>query len=366
MRNSLNTAKKFLKERQPERRNGAALVVVLWVITLLSIFVLTFAFDMHIQARITSTWRKKLKAEYIARGGMEIAKMALLETANPDVRTPEISGYTEMGSDKARRLATVSLSQGGGADFEEQIGEGVATISIRPENAKINLNSIIDLKNEPLTKALWDPLLEQAGVPFDVRDSLVDCVMDWVDQNELSHLNGAESDYYETLNPPYQAKNAPFDTVDELLLVKGFADLIPQSTQTVYEAISRYLTAFADERKININAVDPDTLMAFLGIDEELALTILAGRAGIDMEPGTTDDQPYKDFNDLSSRVPGITPDMAEYITFSAAGRFYIHVVGKVGDITRSIACVASLSKKDIVVLTWLEGDAVSMEMMAR
>ncbi len=357
---------RHLKDKREQNCAGAALIVVLWVITLLSIFVLTFAFDMHIQARITSTWRKKLKAEYIARGGMEMAKMALLETANPDVKNPELSGYANMGSDQARRLATISLAQGGGADFEEQIGEGTAIISIRPENAKINLNSIIDLKNEPLTRALWDPLLEQAGIPFDMRDALVDCVLDWVDQDELSHLNGAESDYYETLDPPYQSKNAPFDTVDELLLVKGFSDFIPQTTQTVYEAVSKYLTAFADERKININAVDPDTLMAFLGIDEELALTILAGRIGPDMIPGTSDDQPYKDFADLSSRVPGITQDMAEYITFSAAGRFYIHVTGKVGDITRSIACVVSLAGKDITILAWLEGDSASMEMMAK
>src|SRR5204862_6377930 len=33
--------------------------------------------------------------------------------------------------------------------------------------------------------------------------------------------NGAKSDYDETLSPPYDSKNGPFDTVEELLLVKG-------------------------------------------------------------------------------------------------------------------------------------------------
>src|SRR3989339_1787944 len=35
--------------------SGSALIVVLWVIGLLSMFVMAFAFDMHVEARITSS-----------------------------------------------------------------------------------------------------------------------------------------------------------------------------------------------------------------------------------------------------------------------------------------------------------------------
>ncbi|MDP2990016.1 MAG: hypothetical protein Q8O57_05570, partial [Kiritimatiellota bacterium] len=55
--------------------DGSALIVVLWVIGLLSMFVMAFAFDMHVEARITSSWRKKLMAEYLAKAGVELARM---------------------------------------------------------------------------------------------------------------------------------------------------------------------------------------------------------------------------------------------------------------------------------------------------
>src|SRR5262249_51215753 len=36
-----------------------------------------------------------------------------------------------------------------------------------------------------------------------------------------THINGAESDYYQTLDPPYYAKNGPIDDLSELLLIRG-------------------------------------------------------------------------------------------------------------------------------------------------
>jgi general secretion pathway protein K len=45
--------------------------------------------------------------------------------------------------------------------------------------------------------------------------------MDWLDPDDLHRVNGAESDYYRSLSPPYSAKNGPFDTVEELLWVRG-------------------------------------------------------------------------------------------------------------------------------------------------
>jgi len=274
-----------MQKEPASRKSGSVLVIVLWVIGLLSMFVMAFAFDMHIEARIVSTWRKKIKAEYLSRAGVELARMALLETADPEVTNPEVSGYVSKGSDNERRSATVSLSRGGGSEMTRQLGEGTITVRIRPENARINLNSIINVDNRDETFKLWEPLFETAGVPFDQRDTLIDCLIDWIDQDELTHLNGVESEYYEKLIPPYKSKNALIDTVDELALIKGFDEIIPSTTQTVYEAVSRFLTTYAEDRTININAVDHDTLMAFLDVDALLAEEIIAQRAGPDGEP---------------------------------------------------------------------------------
>ncbi|MDO9541999.1 MAG: type II secretion system protein GspK [Kiritimatiellia bacterium] len=350
-----------------EKRGGSVLIIVLWVIGLLSMFVMAFAFDMHVEARIVSTWRKRLKAEYLAKAGVELARMALLETADPKVTDPEVSGYVSEGSDSARRSATVSLSRGGGAEMSRQLGEGTVMVRIRPENARINLNSIININNRDETFQLWEPLFETAGVPFDQRDALIDCLIDWVDQDELTHLNGVESEYYQNLIPPYQSKNAPIDTVDELALIKGFNDeLIPDATQTVYEAVAHFLTTYAEDRTININAVDHDTLMAFFGIDSPLAEEIIFQRSGPDGEQGTEDDTPFKNLQDLLARVPALNQSVGPYVSFTSKGRFYIQSSGKVGDVERVCACVVLLTKNKLTVLSWIEGDSASIELITR
>ncbi len=340
----------------PSARSGSALIVVLWVLGLLSIFVLAFAFDMHIEARITSAWRKQLKAGYLARAGVDLARAALLETADAELNNTDPSAYLAKGSDEQLRYAVWGLAHGSGAKIERDFGEGTLTVSIRPENARLNINSLINLANRDATLEAWKPLFESANVPQDMWDGLVDCLMDWVDENELTHLNGAESLYYESLSPPYKAKNRPLATVDELIMIKGFNEPMLDSERTVYDAVAGFLTAYSDDQKVNINAVSRDTLMAALNIDAQLADEIIQERVGPDNQEGTEDDRPFKDIGDLLSRIPALVQTVADRITFSATGRFTIQARGKVGDIEQVITCVVKLLDKQFVILNWFEG----------
>lgn len=337
--------------------SGSSLIVVLWIIGLLSMFVMAFAFDMHIQAKITSTWRKKLKAEYLARGGIELARMTLLETGDPDVNNTDSSVYLSKGSEEELRMAAYTLAHGGGASFSRELGEGSVSVTISPENARMNINSMINVTNREETYQNWDSLFETVGVPRETRDELVDCLIDWVDVNELSHLNGVESEYYERLTPPYSSKNGPFDTVNELVLIKGFDELIHEKDKTVYQAVSKFLTTYSEGKKININAALRDTLMAYLEIDAQLADEIIAARAGSDGIEGTDDDRPFKDANDFLTRMPAFDPSVADHIAFSATGRFTITSRGKAGNIERLVSCVAKLEDRNLTVLNWIEGD---------
>lgn len=334
---------------------GSVLIVVLWVLGLLAMLVVSFAFDMHIEARITSTWRKKLKAEYLAKAGMELTRMALMETSDSDINNEDTSVYLNKGDDQELRLAALSIARGAGADLTRELGDGVINLSIKPENARMNVNSIIHADNRELTCSEWAPLLEAVGVPEENCDALVDCLIDWVDENDLSHLNGVESEYYESLDPPYRCKNGPIDTVDELALIKGFEELIPDSNFSVYEAVAQYLTIYSEDQKININGVDAETLVAFLGIDQATAEEIVSERAGPDGKMGTEDDKPFKDWNDLMGRVPILDRTIAERITYSAMGRFEVKSTGRIGDMTRTIACVVQFADKNLTILKWSE-----------
>ncbi|MBU4200205.1 MAG: general secretion pathway protein GspK [Verrucomicrobia bacterium] len=336
--------------------SGSALIVVLWVLGLLSMFVVAFAFDMHIEARVTSTWRKKLKAEYLAKAGVELARMALFETTDSEINNVDSANYLAKGSDEQLRYAAVALAHGAGAELSREFGAGTVLVSIQPENARMSINAMIHTADRELTYSCWESIFENAGVPSEQWDTLVDCLLDWVDQNESTHLNGVESQYYESLDPPYKAKNRPLETVDELIMIKGFNELIPDSNRTVFDAVADYLTIYSEDQKVNINAVARDVLMAVLIIDAQMADQIIAERVGTDGREGTEDDKPFKDLNDLLSRIPVLSPAVAERISFGATGRFTIQARGKVGDVERVITCVVKQGNKQISILNWFEG----------
>ena len=68
-------------------------------------------------------------------------------------------------------------------------------------------------------------LINSLDLPGEDKDllvnTIVDSILDWKDPDDFHRLQGAESDYYQSLPHPYKAKNGNFDTVEELILVKG-------------------------------------------------------------------------------------------------------------------------------------------------
>ena len=58
-------------------RQGSALIVALWVLLVLAILIGTFAYDMRIESEVTTYARNRYKAEFLARAGVEWARLAL-------------------------------------------------------------------------------------------------------------------------------------------------------------------------------------------------------------------------------------------------------------------------------------------------
>ncbi|MBN2447665.1 MAG: general secretion pathway protein GspK [Phycisphaerae bacterium] len=87
---------------------------------------------------------------------------------------------------------------------------------ITPESSRLNINTATDEQIEQLIS----PLLLELGVENSAE--LVAALLDWMDEDDEVRENGAESEYYAALEPPYQPKNGKLDTIEELLLVKGF------------------------------------------------------------------------------------------------------------------------------------------------
>ena len=125
-------------------------------------------------------------------------------------------------------------------------------------------------------------------------DEIVDAIIDWRDEDSKRETEGAESTYYEDLEPPYSAKNAAFEKIEELLLVKGVSE-------DLLYAWKPYITIYG-EGKININTANSHTL-SYLDIDETLIDQIIEYRAGPDMIEGTEDDLFFSDEGSIAKNL---------------------------------------------------------------
>jgi type II secretory pathway component PulK len=87
---------------------------------------------------------------------------------------------------------------------------------ITPEAGKLNLNTASDAEID----RLLTPLLQELRV--ENAPELVAALLDWRDTDDEPRSGGAESEYYTNLDPAYKTKNGPLDSLEELLLVKGW------------------------------------------------------------------------------------------------------------------------------------------------
>ena len=106
-------------------------------------------------------------------------------------------------------------------------------------------------------------------------------IIDWRDEDDEPSDNGAESSYYRGLDSGYACKNAQFDLLEELLLVKGME-------QDIYDKTKDYLTVYGDG-KVNLNTADILVLQS-LGMRNSLAEKVITFREGDDGKIGTEDD----------------------------------------------------------------------------
>lgn len=184
-----------IKTGSEGRRRGMVLIVVLWIVLTLAGLVLVFARSMRVELLISANQLAASRAEWIARGALEFA---IAHVDNSD-------GTVRPGQDVS--CEAVSLGDGYfwilSPDPEDDLNY---TFGISDEGAKLNLNT-----------ATLEMLLMLPGM----TDELAASIVDWRSSDEASTVGGAKNEYYLLLTPPYQCKSGPFETVEELLLVKG-------------------------------------------------------------------------------------------------------------------------------------------------
>jgi general secretion pathway protein K len=197
-----------MKIRRTKKDKGFAVIIALIAVTVLTIMAGEFAYSMKVETRLAANTNNDEEFYWIGRGGVERACWWLaLEGNQPySSRMQYWAGGPGDGPETNGPLAGMSLQ-----DF--QIGEGTVSLKMEEQESKININTA----DGPL---LQQVLSVQGADPNSVA-VVSDSVLDWIDADDNTRPAGAESDYYLGLTPAYYAKNAPMDSIEELLLVKG-------------------------------------------------------------------------------------------------------------------------------------------------
>ncbi|MGA2138566.1 MAG: type II secretion system minor pseudopilin GspK [Verrucomicrobiia bacterium] len=322
-------------------RNGVAIVIVLWVVLVLSLLISGFAFTMRVETHVALYARMELKAEMLARSGIEVARMQLiLHQQSP----------TESGFDAPNQLwATNELLY-----VDHELGEGTFNVKVTDEESKIPINVATDVQLKRL--------MELLDVDPSDGDVIVDSILDWIQPGDLTRLNGAKSDYYLSLSPPYRAKNAPMDRVEELLLVRGVTPELFQGTPATDQDPAR--PGFADifttmtSGMINVNTASAIVLEAMLGIDDAQAQAVMAHRDGPDGVPGTDDDMPFHTtdefFAAIGNRDPAARQAMQGLVSVSSSF-FTVRSTGSVGGVKHTILATLKRDNATIQIVMWRE-----------
>ena len=191
-------------------RRGFALIAVLLVLAVLGVLGAEFAYSMRLEATSVRSFKETLIGTHLAEAAIEQAireiagNVAFVATDDDGTLT----FYTR------ERLALPRLPR-----TNVPLGGGHFTYRVTDVESRLNLNAATPDRGERLLQAL--------GIDKIERDTINNSIQDWRDANEEHRLNGAESDdTYLQLPLPYRSKNAAFDSINELLQVKGVTSAI--------------------------------------------------------------------------------------------------------------------------------------------
>jgi len=260
---------------------GVALVVTLAIVAILTAAAFQLSKFTGDSVMVTMAEKDRFQAEQIALSGINLAMMILARDAADNT----IDSVQEAWADPDK------LSQAVG---ELGFDKDALTVKIIDELSKIQVNGLLarfpgNLLN-PDQIRIWEHFFNlefSNDKTMDERDpeKILNSITDWLDSgddNTISGLSGAESDYYLGLDPPYVCANGPFNHIDELLSVKGITkDLLQNGIQaetednTITSELSDFFTVYGLDPekdgdgykypgKVNINTAGTDVLAILL------------------------------------------------------------------------------------------------------
>ncbi len=394
-----------------QSRGGVALIFVIAAITMISVLVTEMTFSTRTRFMTVGNNRDEAAAYHLAVSGANLCRLFLIISAQLGDRIDSViqqlsaalpSGNTEgmslpyelwelMPSIDTGMLRLAFVSDGDVDEEELEAYEQEGTVSdelaaesreegsrfnnrnfldfdgdfrvkIEGEDCKINVNLLAKrtegqpLADNAIARLLYGMMTTEEADNF-LRDrsiepwDLIANLADWVDTdtNGSGPRGGYEDDLYQRQNPSYRAKNAPFDTLDEIRLVDGWQD-------EVFDKFAKDLSVNGSQ-KINVNCMSQDVQAAMI---QAYLPSVTTGQL-TEILQNMTEFRAYaryKKCSQVTNLIPGIdTTQLCSMLSFKTTV-FTVRSTAQIRDASSTITTTVSYSdrtaqKKGGTVLYW-------------
>ncbi len=304
---------KFDSLRRTKLVSGAALMLTLWALFLLSAMVISWALDIDSRLTLSGDANRGLAAEAMAASGAEVA-------LHPSVKPNSPNLHRALG---AREGYDVRIT-----------GEG----------GRLNLNWLT-AGEDPIRLEILRKYLELKGVDLNERDRMMDALLDWVGPNAGLHRLNAPPE-----TADYHPPHAPLTSVDELKKIFGWGEFTSQPGWEDDFTID-------SSGPIDLAWASRDVLRTLPGMRDDFADRFLQLRRGPDGIDGTADDAQFRNLADVQYAL-GFSPEQFQQLAALVGFNdqvMRILSVGKSGNIARTVKMVVRKSGNIPEVIIWKE-----------
>ena len=341
--------------RKNNFRSGMALIVVMIAIFVFSALAAEFALSMKVEMHLAQKADDEQQLLWLGRSGVEYARWILSQSAS--IPSEPYDSLNQIWAGGPGGLGETNSPLNGISMDNFPVGDGTISIKITDLERKVNINTA--------NSATLQQALTLMGVDADSLSVVSDSIQDWRSPPAPPRVAGAENDYYQSLSPPYYAKNAPIDDMSELLLVKGVTPEMfwgtaasghaPANFQhpklglgTTPDQVPDYPFGLVDvftpvsSGRVNINTADVNVLQMLPGVDTNTAAAIILQRAGPDGIDGTEDDTPFRNVGQIAA-AGVLNPQAIAQLNNLCDVRsrtFEVHITAHIGNSSRDFTAI--------------------------
>ena len=290
---------------------GIALLLTVSVTTILVAVVLEYNRQARVTLISTAAMRNSITLYQMTVSGIHLAMAMLIKDKSESTTDTLMEDWAN--AEKIESLLA-----------EIPFEDGQLAVKISDEMGKIQINALVAFPDKNrFSEAqlnLWDKFLINVGDEEKMQDdsqptAIINSIKDWLDSGDddaTTGLSGAESDYYQDLDPPYACRNGPIPDLGELMLIKGITPELYYGDEEK-PGMSNFVTVhgvagsdntFSYPGRINIGTAEAPVLAALMPEgSEDLVETIL------DFRQQAMEDKESHDFSSPGwyKEIPGFS-----------------------------------------------------------